>query len=72
MTSQFFLLHVNLKKYQKLNQKLQSLNFSSQSIMLKAFHVEQDWTCMFVSAAEALYRLKALCMSSGLAARLLN
>ncbi len=34
--------------------------------------MEQDRTCMFVSAVEALYRLKVLYMSSGLPARLSN
>lgn len=40
--------------------------------ILKAFHMEQDWAWMFVSVAETLYRLKSLCMSSGLAVRLSN
>lgn len=68
VTSQSLILQKNplqLRKYQKLNQKLQSLN--CPTIILEAFYIEKDRTCMFVSVAGALYRLKALYMSSGLA-----
>lgn len=66
----FLAFPLELMTYQKLNQKLQSLNFSSQTIILESFHMEQDRTCTLVSEVGALYRLKALCMSSGLAADL--